>query len=76
MKKQTFIVFIYNADGKRIDFERFACKKVDTVKKHMNILFNDRLYRICTPGAASWKVFETPDGVNHGENPVYIHNLA
>lgn len=75
MKKQEYIVYIVNDKDRMIDFERFSCKKLATVIKHMNILFQDRLYRICTPDAVAWKVYKTPDGINRDENPVYIHTL-
>lgn len=63
MKKQTYIVYIYDEPGKMIGFERFCCKKIETVLKHMNTLFKNDLYRVCNSGAAKIQVYRTPDGI-------------
>lgn len=64
MKKQTFIALIKDENGNNIGFERFACKKLETVRKNMIDLFNNDLYRICMSNANMIYVYATPDGYN------------
>ncbi len=65
MKEQTFIAKIYDAAGTCIDFERFTCKRAETVKKHMLRLFDNELYRICTRGAEKVVIYATPAGMEY-----------
>ena len=65
--KQTYIAFFEDRAGKRIDFERFSCKKVETVKKYIRELWNNSLYRVCTKGAEIVKIYATPDGIQAAE---------
>lgn len=62
MKKQTFIAKIRDNNGNMIGFERFNCRRPETVKKHMQQLFKSELYRICNETAKSIEIWETPDG--------------
>lgn len=61
MLKQTFIAYVKNENNTVVTFERFSCKRAETVKKHMNTLFENELYRICNPGA---KTIEIRDNEN------------
>lgn len=69
MKKQTYIAIIRDDAGKAITFERFTCKKTDTVKKHMQQLFTNELYRICIGDAATIDIYATPDGYTRDATP-------
>lgn len=75
-KQQTFIAFFESKDGKRIDFERFCCKRIDTAKKYIGQLWENSLYRACTKGAEVVKIYATPDGVNKEPVPAAIIELA
>lgn len=63
-KKQTYISYLYDQKGKRIDFERWSCKRISTVKKNMLKLWDNSLYRAFTRNAVTVKVYATPDGYN------------
>lgn len=69
MKKQTFIAIIRDDAGKAITFERFTCKKADTVKRNMQQLFKSELYRICIGDAATIDIYATPDGYTKEATP-------
>ena len=43
MKQQTFIVKIYR-NNDQVDFERFTCKKAQTVKANFQKLLENSLY--------------------------------
>lgn len=75
MKEQTYIAFFEDRAGKRIDFERFSCKKVETVKKYIRQLWNNSLYRVCTKGAKIVKIYATPDEYNTLSEPAAIVEL-
>ena len=64
MKKQTFIAIIKDNTGKEISFERFSCKRADTVKNNMVKLFNNDLYKACMKNAATVEIYSTTDGYN------------
>ena len=67
MKKQTFIAKIKDSSGNMIDFERFSCKRPETVRKYMQQLFANGLYRACTRGAHTIEIWATPDGYHDTE---------
>lgn len=67
--KQTFIAYIYDNNGRQMDFVRFACKKASTVKNNMMKLKENSLYRVCTKGADHVKVFATPNGIDKESIP-------
>lgn len=46
MKKEVYRVIFRNAEGEKINFERFTCKKLDTVKKQMKELMESEIYQI------------------------------
>lgn len=64
MKKQRFIAIIKDGTGKEISFERFSCKRADTVKNNMVKLFNNDLYRACMKNAATIEIYSTSNGYN------------
>ena len=76
MKQQTFIAFFLNAEKEKIDFERFSCKRAETVKKYIVQLWQSELYRICTKGAETVTIYATPDGIHEQPHPVAVVNLA
>ena len=75
MTQQTFIAFIIDTNNNRMDFERFNCAKVETVKRQMQELFKNALYRACTKGAAAVAIYRTPDGYHEEEKPACIFNI-
>lgn len=75
MKKQNFIAIVENKNFQMITFERFSCAKVETVKKQMQELFKNSLYRACTPGAVSVSIYRTPDGYKKENYPCCCFNI-
>lgn len=75
MTQQTFIAIVENKNFEMVTFERFNCARVETVKRHMQELFKNALYRACTSGAVSVAIYRTPDGYNKEENPVCCFNI-
>ena len=71
----TFIAFFEDNAGNRITFERFACKKVSTVKKYIRELWSNSLYRVCTRGAEIVKIYATPDGYTAQNTPEAVIEL-
>ena len=69
MKQMRNIAIIRDRNGKQIDFERFAVKKPETVKRQMQELFRSPLYRACTKGADYVDIYATPDGCNREATP-------
>ena len=43
-KPQTYVIYYEDNNGKMIDFERAASKRISTVLKHIRILFNTMKY--------------------------------
>ena len=75
MKQCNYIAVIENKDFKQIGFERFSCKKPETVKNKMLALFQNDLYKVCTPGAVSVAIYATPDGYNRENAPCICFNI-
>lgn len=75
MKQQTFIAILENKDHKQVTFERFACKKAETVKAQMERLFKSSLYMACIKGAVSVAIYATPDGYTREVNPCLCFNI-
>ena len=75
MKNQTYIAILENKNFKMVTFERFSCVRVETVKKQMEILLNNSLYRACTKDAVSVAIYRTPDGYKKEENPCCCFNI-
>ena len=57
--KQTFLVEIYDTQDKYLDFQRFACKRLDTVVKQMRELCKSSMYRAVTKDISYALVYET-----------------
>ena len=75
MQTMTYIAIIQDKDFNQISFERFSCKRLQTVKENMLKLFSNSLYKACTPGAAAVAVYKTPDGYNKEEYPCMCFNV-
>lgn len=75
MRKQTFIAIIKDHTGKEISFERFTCKRADTVKNNMVKLFNNDLYRACLKNAATVEIYSTSNGYNRDAEPVNVFTV-
>ena len=75
MKKQTFIAYIRDNDGRAITFERFSCKRAETVKKNMLQLLNNSLYRACIGTAARVDVYKTENTIVKGQAPTMIIDI-
>ena len=71
----TYLAIIQNRDFQQITFERFSCKRLETVKKNMLSLLQNSLYRACTPGAVAVAIYRTPDGYNREEYPSMCFNI-
>ena len=76
MKQQTFIAFFKDSNGEKIDFERFSCRRAETVKKYIEQLWKSALYRACTKGAETVSIYATPDGIHEQPEPVAVVDLA
>lgn len=75
MKQQTFIVYLEDRNFKMITFERFFCKRLETVVNQMKELLKNSLYRACTKEAVSVAIYRTPDGCTKEENPCCCFNV-
>ena len=75
MKKQTFIAIIKDHAGKEISFERFSCKRADTVKKNMKKLFDNDLYKACMKNAATVEIYSTTDGYNRDPGIIEVFTV-
>ena len=75
MKQQTFIVYLEDRNFKMITFERFFCKRLETVVNQMKELLKNSLYRACVKDAASVAIYRTPDGCTKEENPCCCFNV-
>ena len=74
-KEQTYLVRFYNAAGRYVNFERFAYKRLSTVVKALEALFDAPLFCAClrAGGTKSCRVFSTPNAV--AEIPVADFNV-
>lgn len=74
--KQTFIARLKDKSGNYVTFERFSCRKPETVKAQLLKVFSDSsLYRVCIKPAEIVEVYATPDGYNANPIPVIIFEL-
>lgn len=71
--KQTFLVYIKDASGKIITFERFGCKRLETVEKNMEKLINNSMYCACIKGAATYEIYQTENTANGA--PIMIYDI-
>ena len=72
---QTYIAIILDASGKEIDFERFSCKRVQTVQNNMIKLFNNSLYRALNKEADKIAIYATPDGYTQEAAPAMVFSI-
>lgn len=72
MAKQTFIICVEDQNGFIVDFERWACKKVETCIAKMIELYKTYsiLYAPKLDGAARVTAYPTPNGYDR-EAPVW-----
>ena len=76
MKQQTFIAILKDADGKQTYFERWACKRVETVRKNMLKLWDIPSYRSgFNKTAKTVEIYATPDGYTEEKYPVLTFEL-
>jgi len=75
MKQQTFIAYLEDQNFKMITFERFSCKRLETVINQMKELLKSSLYRACTKEAVSVAIYKTPDGYSKEDNPCCCFNI-
>lgn len=74
--KQTFIARLKDKSGNYVTFERFSCRKPETVKAQLLKVYHDSsLYRVCIKPAEIVEVYATPDGYNADPIPVIIFEL-
>lgn len=59
MKEQTYIVYLVDDEGGKVDFERFSCKKIETVKRSMQQLLSNSLYRVLNKTATKLEIYKT-----------------
>ena len=74
-QRQTFIVYEEDAQGKILKFERFACKRLETVKRNMWKLYEMNNKSVSGSGVFVWKIYATPEGVHKDLEPVCIVHL-
>ena len=75
MKQQTFIVYLEDKNFKMVTFERFSCKRLETVINQMKELLKNSLYRACTKEAVSVAIYKTPDGCTKNPAPCCCFNI-
>lgn len=76
MKKQTYIARLKDNAGNIVTFERFSCKKAETVKAQLLKVWSaSALYRTFCRNAEIVEVYATPDGYNTEEAPTMIFKL-
>lgn len=71
MKKQTYISYLEDSNGRIINFERWAYKNTNTVIKSLKKLYNDYYFSYKSDLVKSDRItiYSTPDGYNKEENP-------
>lgn len=70
-KKMTFIIYLEDAAGNMVDFERWAFKKAKTCIDHMIELYKTySIYERSLAKAARVVCYPTPDGYNKAD-PVW-----
>lgn len=77
MKKQTYISYLEDKEGKRLDFERWAYKKPSTILDKLKILYNDyySIYKDNIEKSEYVTIYKTPDGYNKEEEPEIKMNI-
>jgi hypothetical protein len=69
MKEQTYIVFLVDDEGNKVDFERFSYKRIETVKRAMQQLLSNSLYRVLNKTATKIEIYKTAYSIE-GLEPV------
>ena len=69
MKEQTYIVFLVDDEGNKVDFERFSYKRIETVKRTMQQLLSNSLYRVLNKTATKIEIYKTSYSIE-GLEPV------
>ena len=69
MKEQTYIVYLIDNAGNKVDFERFSYKKIETVKKAMQQLLSNSLYKALNKTATTQEIYRTSYSID-GLDPV------
>lgn len=69
MKEQTYIVYLIDNTGNKVDFERFSYKKIETVKKAMQQLLSNSLYKALNKTATKLEIYRTSYSID-GLDPV------
>ena len=77
MKKQTYLSYIEDANGRMIDFNRWAFKRPETIiRKHREALARDgRFWRTMWKDGVTLAIYATPDGYNKEPQPVITISL-
>lgn len=75
MKQQTFIVYLEDKNLKMVTFERFSCRRLETVINQMQELLKNSLYRACTKEAVSVAIYKTPNGYTKDPAPCCCFNI-
>ena len=74
--KQTFLALIKDANGKTITFERFSCKRPETVRANMEKVLANDLYRVCIgKEAAAVEIYKTDYTVTENQQPVITFTI-
>ncbi len=72
MKKQTYISYLEDSDGKMINFERWSYKKTDTIIEKLKELYQYPIYKKDIEKSVRIAIYETPDGYNKNKTPKII----
>ena len=76
-QEMRFLAVLENADSQEVGFERFGCKKPETVRKNMEWLLDQPLYRACVrmDGAVRVAIYATPDGYGREPSPCLCFDI-
>ena len=76
-QKQTFISYVEDAEGKMIDFNRWAFKRPETiVKKYSEAIKKDsNFWRMIWRDGVTLAIYATPDGYNTEKKPCHTESL-
>ena len=72
MKKQTFVSYLEDSNGKMINFERWNFKKVSTIQKKLKELYTNYkwVYNDDIKKSKYLTIYATPDGYNKEKMPI------
>ncbi|MEG1758755.1 MAG: hypothetical protein RR235_09960 [Oscillospiraceae bacterium] len=67
-KEQTFLAELLDANGREVDFHRYACKRVNTVIKNITKMYSRYSFMAKDlNNTASVVIYSTPLGYGDGE---------